>query len=188
MIEHIGNSNRNGGDSRNIKRILFAVLIIVAFVLLSLFLLRSCNSEDAEPTPSEKAPGGVTIGTIDNDVTNTGNKDIQTTLNEQVAEGMFRVFVSTHMDVDEEGNFKPLIQNVGRNRYYCWVEIIDKHGNAVYETDIIPPGYKVEEDTMEPLVSKGNNECEAVFHIMSGNTKESDEVNSVSVAVDIVQA
>ncbi len=187
MIVHTNGSVRKQRNSLNTKRVIILGAILLLLVLLILFVMSRCSAQD-EPVSPSPAPGGVTIGVIDDPAeVNVSGKDIQTILNEQVMEGMFRVFISTHMDVDEEGNFQPMIQNVGRNKFHCWVEIIDEHDNVLYETDVIPPGYKVEEDTMEPLAAKGLTECEAIFHIIDGSTKAAVEVNSVSVAIDIVQ-
>lgn len=187
MVEHVNRSSERRGGSSRTKKVIVTVVIIVICIIAILLLLNRCNGEsDPEPTPS--APGGgVTIGTIKPGTTDTGDKDIQTLLNEQVADGMFRVFIATHISVDTEGNMQPLIQNAGRNRYHCWVEIVDENDNSVYATDVIPPGYKVETDTMEPLASRGINKCRAVFHLLQGSTKDSGEVNRVEVAVDLVQ-
>lgn len=187
MIEHIDAPRRDSGDSRKMRRAVIVVVLLLALVILMLFLFKSCSHDDTPDTPTPPDNAGVTVGTIEQEKVDIGDKDIQTLLNEQVAEGMFRIFISTHIDVDAEGNIAPLIQNAGRNNYYCWVEILDEHDNVVYETDIIPPGYKVEEDVMTPFPVKGKSECKAVFHLLEGTTKDSGEVNSIEVAVDLVQ-
>lgn len=177
---------KEAANKRAVKITLYGGLLLV-LIFAILFLLNRCSDQgDVPPGPSNK-PGGVVIGTIDDDQVEAGDKDIQTLLNEQVAAGMFRVFISTHIEVDEEGNFQPMIQNVGRNRHHCWVELLDENGVSIYSSDVLPPGYKVETDTMSPLAAKGAQKCEAVFHLLDGDTKESEEVNSVVVEVDLVQ-
>ena len=166
---------------RRVPRWVKVLLFVAAVILLLLLLLHSCGSGAGDRKPGTD---GVTFGVID-----AGEKtreDLLRDLNAVVDENQFQVFVDTLVDVDADGHFEPMIQNVSSNPGPCWVEIIDDDGSVIYESDVVEPGYKIERDVLDKTIVRGRHDCQAVFHVLKAGD-ESREVSSVVVNMILVQ-
>ena len=73
------------------------------------------------------------------------SRDLQAEIDKAVKQGMFNVFMNTNV-VFKDGNSKGnmMIQNIDTNIYPMYVEIYNDD-IFLYKSDIIDPGYKIEE-------------------------------------------
>lgn len=164
------------------ERRLIRVGIVLLLILLLLLLLRTCGAKNNEIVD------GVTIGVIDMDEgeTNGNYTDLQALVNSIVDENQFLVFIDTRIVCLPDGRFFPRIQNSEPNHHACWVEIVEGD-KTIYESDVLQPGYKIERDKLKTKLSEGSHECQALFHVLKGDTKGDGEINVVKVNVTLNQ-
>lgn len=182
----MGNMPRVSDDSdkKAKKRSIWKKVATIAIILLILLLCLSkcCHGGDSAGN------GNVKFGVIDiENPSGAGTRDLQAMANEVLEENMFRVFITTHMEVDREGAFAPMIQNTSVNRHPCWVEILDDDGSVIYESDMIEPGYKIEQDVLLGLLTQGKHDCKAYFHVMEAASKDAREINAIGIDVVMIQ-
>lgn len=149
------------------------IILLVLLVLLIVITFFQCSHN-----LSSKKGTGITEGIID-----IGNSDIaQELVNQRVEAGMFQVFMNNNIKVDKEGNADVLIQNSKSNHYDCYVELHNNSGEMVYKSDIIQPGYKLEQDKIE--IQSGEYDCNAYFKVLDTN---GNEINKVGLLVKIIK-
>lgn len=161
------------------------IVFLIALILLLLLLLRACGGN------RHNVLDGVTFGVIDmgaGDGSQTPGQsvDLQAMVDGIVAENQFMVFINTRIESDPDGRFAPLIQNSQANHHACWVEIVDGE-ETIYKSDVIRPGYKIEYDILKEPLARGKHDCQALFHVLKGDSKDSGEINVVGVNVVFVQ-
>ena len=172
MIVGDGGENRSGRTWRKILE----MLLLVVIVLVCLLCLKRCGVESKTPS------GGVSLGVIDLDDEENANIDLEGMANAVVDESMFQVFINSEMVLASNGQVDFRIQNTEANFYPCWVEVFE--GDTVlYTSDIIPPGYKLESDSLDTPISAGLHSCVAYFHVMD---EDGAEINKVAVDVTIL--
>ena len=153
-------------------------LIIIGIILLLLLLIR-CGSSG---TPKTGGTGNVTFGVIDPG-NGTPKYDVQELVNSIVAESEFQVFINTDIQVSSTNDANVKIQNIKQNHHSCFVEIVDNSADVVlYESDNIPPGYKVEHSVLDESLSSGVHDCTAFFHVIDD---DGIEINKIGVAVSM---
>lgn len=174
----------SGDDGKAKKRSVWKKVAAIAIIVLIILLLFVRCSGKREAVGN----GSVTFGVIDvDDPGGDGARDLQALANAVLEENMFRVFITTRMEVDREGAFAPMIQNTSVNRHPCWVEILDDDGSTIYESDVIEPGYKIERDVLSEPLTRGKHDCKAYFHVMEAADKDGKEIDIVGVDVTMVQ-
>lgn len=173
------------GDGRARKRPVWKKVAAIAVIILLILLLLTRCGHGEDPSAS----GSVMFGVIDVGDAGDGDgaPDLQELANAALEENMFRVFIATRMEVDMEGAFAPMIQNTSVNRHPCWVEIVDDDGSTVYESDMVGPGYKIEQDVLPEPLTRGKHDCKAYFHVMEGADKDAREINAICIDVVMVQ-
>ena len=99
-----------------------------------------------------------------------------------VAAGMTNVFMNTNIYLDDgEDKANLLIQNVETNPAPIQVDLIrDDTGEALYQSEVIPVGYKIEEGKLLQDLDPGEYGCTAVFSILNPDD-ESEVVNQVKL-------
>lgn len=181
--------NGNNIDKKylSLKIVTIASLFVsVTLLIVLLVILNKGNTEANKPKPEGS---GVTLGVIDNElIENKTNSDtdIQEEISKTNTDNQFIIFIDTRIECESDGYFEPMIQNSENNHYACWVEIVD-NGETIYSSDVVQPGYKIEHDILENTLIKGKHDCQAIFHIISGDTKESEEINNISVNIAFIQ-
>ena len=148
-------------------------IVIIVLISLLLFLVR-CN-----PLRSD-----ISKGEIDWDQPRA-SRDLQAEIDKAVEQGMFNVFMNTNVvfkDGQSKGNM--MIQNIETNRYPMYVEIY--HDNTLlYKSDIIDPGYKIEEAKLDTPLSKGTYDCTAYFYVTDNNKEEVQNKIGLNIKITV---
>ena len=149
------------------------IIVIIVLISLPLFLVR-CN-----PLRSD-----ISKGEIDWDQPRA-SRDLQAEIDKAVEQGMFNVFMNTNVvfkDGQSKGNM--MIQNIETNRYPMYVEIY--HDNTLlYKSDIIEPGYKIEEAKLDTPLSKGTYDCTAYFYVTDNNKEEVQNKIGLNIKITV---
>lgn len=161
-------------EDQSKKRKNICCIIIGLLILLLLLLLHCCGQKESY--------GDIILGEIDWDEP----ANLQEQVDAAVEAGMTNVFMNTNIyleDGDSEANL--LIQNVETNPAPIQVNLIrDNTGEALYESEVIPVGYKIEEGQLLQDLSPGEYDCTAVFSILNPDD-ESEVVNQVKLNVTV---
>ncbi len=160
-------------EQNNKKKNKIIVVVIVFLLLLSLlvYYFFSYRSD-------------VLQGEIDWDQPRA-SRDLQAEIDKAVEQGMFNVFMNTNVvfkDGQSKGNM--MIQNIETNRYPMYVEIY--HDNTLlYKSDIIEPGYKIEEAKLDTPLSKGTYDCTAYFYVTDNNKEEVQNKIGLNIKITV---
>jgi len=160
-------------EQNNKKKNKIIVVVIVFLLLLSLlvYYFFSYRSD-------------VLQGEIDWDQPRA-SRDLQAEIDKAVEQGMFNVFMNTNVvfkDGQSKGNM--MIQNIETNRYPMYVEIY--HDNTLlYKSDIIDPGYKIEEAKLDTPLSKGTYDCTAYFYVTDNNKEEVQNKIGLNIKITV---
>ncbi len=113
------------------------------------------------------------------------SRDLQAEIDRAVEQGMFNVFMNTNI-IFQDGNSKGnvMIQNVNTNLYPMYVEIYN-NDDLLYKSDIIEPGYKIEEAKLDTLLSKGIYDCVAYFYITDSDKEEVQNKIGLNVKITV---
>lgn len=154
---------------------------IIAFliILLLLLLLTRCCSSCSNMTPSDISQGEIEWNQP------RASRDLQAEIDKAVEQGMFNVFMNTNI-VFQDGNSKGnmMIQNIDTNVYPMYVEIYNDD-NLLYKSDIIDPGYKIEEAKLDTALSKGTYDCTAYFYVTDSNKEEVQNKIGLNVKITV---
>lgn len=167
--------NQRQTDKKAKRRIIKIGILIFLIILLILILFR-CSYNFAPPSTDSRIEQGI-IDLI-------SKKEAQQLVNDAVEQGMFQVFMNTDITISSENEANLLIQNNESNPYPAYVEIY-KDKELLYKSDIIPPGYKLEQDKLERDLDPGIYNCTAYFHIV--NTTNNLEINKISLLVKLTK-
>lgn len=77
----------------------------------------------------------------------------------------FAAFINSNIVVDN-GKANVLIQNNEKNHNACRVKIYDKSETLLYESDVIPTGYYIENARLFENLPVGESEGYAVFEVL----------------------
>lgn len=160
--------------------------VIIIIILLLLLLTRCCGScSNLSNSPSSSATTtDISKGEIDWDQPKA-SRDLQAEIDKAVEQGMFNVFMNTNIafqDGNSKGNM--MIQNIETNRYPMYVEIY--HDNTLlYKSDIIEPGYKIEEAKLDTPLSKGTYDCTAYFYVTDNNKEEVQNKIGLNIKITV---
>lgn len=154
---------------------------IIAFliILLLLLLLTRCCSSCSNMTPSDISQGEIEWNQP------RASRDLQAEIDKAVEQGMFNVFMNTNI-VFQDGNSKGnmMIQNIDTNVYPMYVEIYNDD-NLLYKSDIIDPGYKIEEAKLDTALSKGTYDCTAYFYVTDNNKEEVQNKIGLNIKITV---
>ena len=149
------------------------IIVIIVLISLLLFLVR-CN-----PLRSDISKGEIDWNQP------RASRDLQAEIDKAVEQGMFNVFMNTNVvfkDGQSKGNM--MIQNIETNRYPMYVEIY--HDNTLlYKSDIIEPGYKIEEAKLDTPLSKGTYDCTAYFYVTDNNKEEVQNKIGLNIKITV---
>ena len=113
--------------------------------------------------------------------------DIQEVLNEKAEDA--GVILSINGNIVAKDAYAPanlLIQNQDSNTGTWKVFIYSNDtGDCLYESDEIPPGYKIEEAKLQMPLGAGTYPCTAEFHVLSSDGADKSVIN-VGVKVTVL--
>lgn len=94
----------------------------------------------------------------------------QEELNSRADETGFIVMVNTNIVVNND-RANLLIENPEENGNKCQVDVYDESDRLIYQSDIIPPGYYIEEVKLFESMDAGEHTGKAVFNILNDNNE-----------------
>ena len=137
-------------------------VIAIAAVLFSGKAAHRKETAGMEPTPGIVYDDAAVEGGWEN----LSPEEIETALNEKVAEGMINISMNTapyFEDGSAEGNV--MIVNEAINNYPQKVEFIrNDTQEVIYASNAIPVGSKIERAKLDVELPAGTYECTAMFH------------------------
>ncbi len=166
-------------EQNNKKKKRNKIIAFLIILLLLLLLLTRCCSSCSNMTPSDISQGEIEWNQP------RASRDLQAEIDKAVEQGMFNVFMNTNI-VFQDGNSKGnmMIQNIDTNVYPMYVEIYNDD-NLLYKSDIIDPGYKIEEAKLDTALSKGTYDCTAYFYVTDSNKEEVQNKIGLNVKITV---
>lgn len=159
------------------KRVLAAILGVVALALILAVCLRGCGGEESKPIEEGGVPKqGIQLdeNAEEGGLVQRSKEEIQAELNEKVQQGMINISMNTS-PVFEDGQSKGnlLIVNSERNNYPQVVYIVRKDtGDEIYRSGAIPVGSKIENAKLSVDLDAGTYDCVAYFNNVDLETGE----------------
>ncbi len=166
-------------EQNNKKKKRNKIITFIIMLLLLLLLLTRCCSSCSNLSPSDISQGAIEWNQP------RASRDLQAEIDKAVEQGMFNVFMNTNVvfkDGQSKGNL--LIQNVETNIYPMYVEIYHDD-TLLYKSDIIDPGYKIEEAKLDTALSKGTYDCTAYFYVTDSNKEEVQNKIGLNIKITI---
>ena len=166
-------------EQNNKKKKRNKIIAFLIILLLLLLLLTRCCSSCSNMTPSDISQGEIEWNQP------RASRDLQAEIDKAVEQGMFNVFMNTNI-VFQDGNSKGnmMIQNIDTNVYPMYVEIYNDD-NLLYKSDIIDPGYKIEEAKLDTALSKGTYDCTAYFYVTDSNKQEVQNKIGLNIKITV---
>lgn len=159
------------------NRIIEIILLIILLLLLLTRCCGSCSNLSSSTTDISK-------GEIEWNQPRA-SRDLQAEIDKAVEQGMFNVFMNTNIafqDGNSKGNM--MIQNIDTNVYPMYVEIYHDD-TLLYKSDIIDPGYKIEEAKLDTPLSKGTYDCTAYFYVTDSNKEEIQNKIGLNIKITV---
>ena len=163
------NTAENKQNNKLMKAVIALLLIFVLLLggLLIYFLVIRPNADKGVKggqREAEALQGSIHVMT---------DEEIQEALNNIVEEGMFRISIASDIIAVEDGKAQVRIENNLQNRYIMQVSIyLDETGEEIYSTDLIDPGYYIQETTFDKHLDPGEYAATAVFTALYPDTEE----------------
>ncbi len=166
-------------EQNNKKKKRNKIIEIIIIIILLLFLLTRCCCSCSNLSPSDISQGEIEWNQP------RASRDLQAEIDKAVEQGMFNVFMNTNI-VFQDGNSKGnmMIQNIDTNVYPMYVEIYN-NDNLLYKSDIIDPGYKIEEAKLDTVLSKGTYDCTAYFYVTDSNKEEVQNKIGLNIKITV---
>lgn len=156
--------------NNNLMKAVIALLLVFVLLLGALlvyFLVIRPNADKGVKggqREAEALQGSINVMT---------EEEIQNALNNIVEEGMFRISIASDIIAIEDGSAQVRIENNLQNRYIMQVSIyLDETGEEIYSTDLIDPGYYIQETTFDKHLDPGEYAATAVFTALYQDTEE----------------
>ncbi len=167
-------------EQNNKKKKRNKIIAFLIILLLLLLLLTRCCSSCSNMTPSDISQGEIEWNQP------RASRDLQAEIDKAVEQGMFNVFMNTNI-VFQDGNSKGnmMIQNIDTNVYPMYVEIYNNDNTLLYKSDIIDPGYKIEEAKLDTVLSKGTYDCTAYFYVTDSNKEEVQNKIGLNIKITV---
>ncbi len=166
-------------EQNNKKKKRNKIIAFLIMLLILLLLLTRCCSSCSNLSPSDIAQGEIEWNQP------RASRDLQAEIDKAVEQGMFNVFMNTNIvfpDGNSKGNM--MIQNIDTNVYPMYVEIYNDD-NLLYKSDIIDPGYKIEEAKLDTALSKGTYDCTAYFYVTDSNKQEVQNKIGLNIKITV---
>ena len=166
-------------EQNNKKKKRNKIVVVIIMLILLILLLSRCCSSCSYMSPSDISQGGIEWNQP------KASRDLQAEIDKAVEQGMFNVFMNTNIvfkDGQSKGNL--LIQNAETNTYPMYVEIYN-NDNLLYKSDIIEPGYKIEEAKLDTVLSKGTYDCTAYFYVTDNNKEEVQNKIGLNIKITV---
>lgn len=160
-------------EQNNKKKKQNKIIVIIILILLFLFLVY-CKLLHSD----------VSKGEIEWDQPKA-SRDLQAEIDKAVEQGMFNVFMNTNVifkDGQSKGNM--MIQNIDTNLYPMYVEIYHDD-TLLYKSNIIDPGYKIEEAKLDTTLSKGTYDCTAYFYVTDSDKEEVQNKIGLNIKITV---
>ncbi|MBE5803143.1 MAG: hypothetical protein E7316_01355 [Clostridiales bacterium] len=152
------------------------MMIIIALLLVFILLLGGalCYFLLWQPAQHTQVRGGQREAKALQGSLNVMTEDeIQEALNNIVEEGMFRISIASNIIAVEDGLAQVRIENNLQNRYVMQVTLyLDETGEEIYRTDLIDPGYYIQETEFDKHLDPGEYAATAVFTALYADTEE----------------
>ena len=181
MPENQEQQSQNQEQNNEKKKRNRIIEIIIVIILLLLLLTRCCGSCS---NLSSTNTSDISQGEIEWNQPRA-SRDLQAEIDKAVEQGMFNVFMNTNI-VFQDGNSKGnmMIQNIDTNIYPMYIEIYN-NDNLLYKSDIIDPGYKIEEAKLDTVLSKGTYDCTAYFYVTDSNKEEVQNKIGLNIKITV---
>lgn len=95
-------------------------------------------------------------------------------------DGTFEVYANTNLTI-EDGKMNLMGQNISTNSDDCYIEVVLKDSEKViYKSDILSPGYSIEEASVNTSMSAGEHPGKVIFNVLdeSGDVKNTVRLNA----------
>jgi len=152
------------------------MVIIIILLLVFVLLLGSVLGYFIFLKPSQQRPvrgGQREAQALQGSLNVMTEEEIQEALNNIVEEGMFRISIASNIIAIEDGMAQVRIENNLQNRYVMQVTIyLDETGEEIYRTDLIDPGYYIQETEFDKHLDPGTYAATAVFTALYPDTEE----------------
>jgi hypothetical protein len=147
------------------------VLFLLIFVLICGVI---CYVVFHQPQQEAEVAGGKReADALEGSLNTMTDEEIQEELNKIVDEGMFRISIASTILAVEDGMAEVRIENHRTNRYVMKVQIyLDDTGEEIYASDLIDPGYYIQETTLDQQLAPGEYAATAVFTGLYPDTEE----------------
>lgn len=157
----------------NSKKLIVLIIILILIFMLLLggvlvyFLV-------IQPNQGKQVKGGQREAeALQGSLTVMTEAEIQEALNNIVEEGMFRISIASNIIAIEDGPAQVRIENNLQNRYIMQVNIcLDETNEVIYSTDLIDPGYYIQETKFDKHLDPGEYAATAIFTAFYPDTEE----------------
>lgn len=159
---------------KKMRRNLLAALLILCVAAGAAFWYANRQNDNRLAKESE-AIAGLIPGKSDS--------EIQEILDQVVEKGMVNVSINqTPVFYGKKGEIG--IQNIPANHYSYTVTItLDGTGEELYKSELIDPGYYVNEITLEKRLTKGTHPATAVFRVYDVQEESDAEIATLSSSI-----
>lgn len=132
------------------KKVAVAAPMILLFICIGFFSVRMLSDD------SDLQKGSLTLST----------NNTQENLNKKADEAGFIVTMNTNIIVDGKKT-NLMIENTEENKDNCQVDIYDENDQLLYESEVIAPGYFIEDAKLQSDLEEGTHDGHAVFSILN---------------------
>lgn len=162
--------------------VLIIILILVFMLLLGGVLVYFLV---IQPAQGKEVKGGQReASALKGSLNMMTEAEIQEALNNIVEEGMFRISIASNIIAIEDGPAQVRIENNLSNRYIMQVSMyLDETNEEIYSTDLIDPGYYIQEAKLDKHLEPGEHAATAIFTAFYPDTE--DIVGTVGANVKI---
>ena len=158
-------ASRNMRRRKKSNKGLFIALLVLVMVLMMLLCGVLYYVWVYQPAQREKTRGGQREAeALQGSINLMTEEEIQQALNNIVEEGMFRISIASNIIAVQGEKAQVRIENNYSNRYVMQVKIhLDDTGEVIYSTDLIDPGYYIQEAYLDKELEPGTYAATAVF-------------------------
>ncbi|MEA4853999.1 MAG: hypothetical protein VB082_06965 [Christensenella sp.] len=159
---------------KRIRTIIVLCAVLAVCIIILLFHLRSCGSQDTLDT-------NASIGQYEGKTP----EEIQTELDKVVEENMFNVSIASVIvfeNGEAEGELR--IENIAANPYLMGVQIMLSDSNeVVYTSGLIEPGYHIQSAKLSKPVSAGTYDAMALFTAYDPQSEEAMGQAAIQISI-----
>jgi len=159
--------NKQNNNLMKVVIILLLIFVLLLAAILVYFLVIRPNADKGVKGGQREAEA------LQGSINVMSEEEIQEALNNIVDEGMFRISIASDIIAVEDGKAQVRIENNLQNRYIMQVSLyLDENGEEIYSTDLIDPGYYIQETTFDKQLDPGEYAATAVFTALYPDTEE----------------